>query len=46
MDEVWEAYALKYARMEERLRVNNFIMDDDHSAPAFGCALPGRHLVE
>lgn len=33
MDELWEVYALKYARNPARLRRDNFIMDDDHAAP-------------
>ena len=33
METLWEAYAVKYARVEARTRGNNFINDDDHAGP-------------
>ena len=33
MSDVWEAYALKYAERNNRMRADSFIMDDDHASP-------------
>ena len=33
MDELWTAYAIKYAERNTRTRHESFILDDDHSSP-------------
>ena len=33
MDQLWEAYAIKYADRNSRTRQDSFILDDDHASP-------------